>query len=480
MEPLTESEVDLRFSPFRRFRVLVLAVSGGADSTALMHAAASYAVRHPHEARALLAVTIDHGLRADGAAEARLVAAQAAALGLAHRIIGWEGAKPKSALQAMARKARYDRLFDVAIQASLETGGPAAIVTAHTADDQAETLLMRLARGSGIDGLAAIPSEGRLDRLSPDGRQQTVAILRPWLDVRRQRLLATLAAANIAFSNDPSNDDTRFERVRIRQAMPILESLGFSRIALARTATRLQAAKSALDRAADSLAAGAVGVAFDLVHSIDRSRLASAPADIGLRVFRRVLAAAGGTARPADLAAVEQAFHRLMDEGPRPRPTTLGGCIIEAWGATDAAPAAILVYREPGRKGGLASMRLNPGESALWDGRVWASLAPEAPHSVEFGPMGEHWHRLIDRHPCLAKLPLPAAAGRGLPAFQLDGAVMAVPSLVDWARIHGDREAVATCEGPLLALPVTHTDTRRALYQARTVPHLSSISDIDP
>ena len=309
---------------------LVLAVSGGADSTALMHLVHAWSVRTGAPLDRVVAVTVDHGLRSGAAVEAAGVARQAAGLGLLHQTLRWDGPKPATGLQSAAREARYSLLHATAIERGGGCG--AAILTAHTADDQAETLLMRLARGSDVDGLASIPAMGHIVRPGRLGEGVSVPVVRPLLGVSRVRLVATLAARGIGYVDDPSNSDVRFERVRVRQALVILEGLGINRVALARTAGRMQAAKFALDHTTQVLAERALTSILGVVFEIERDKLAAEPEAIGLRLFRRMLGMAGGAARPAELTAIEEAYQRLLGAGPERLAFTLGGCIVETFG----------------------------------------------------------------------------------------------------------------------------------------------------
>ncbi len=444
-EALGVDEVDALMAGLRIYRTLVLAVSGGSDSTALMHLVHAWNQRCREPGRRIVAVTVDHGLRPESAVEAAGVARQAAGLGIEHRTRQWVGPKPESGLQEAARDARYALLYG-AVQ---QTGcGPGAIVTAHTADDQAETLLMRLARGSGVDGLAAIPGSGRLYRRLA-GQDVALPLLRPLLTVPRSRLVATLAVAGIPYSDDPSNRDMRFERVRIREALAVLEGLGVTRSALARTAGRMQSARAALDHATDALWTRAVDQVFGLVYEVDRDLLTREPAEIGIRLLRQVLAAAGGDGGPADLSSVESAYHRIISTQPNRQALALGGCIVETFRREQRARVWVRVYREPDRAGGPASIHLAPGEDALWDGRVRVRVSDKCSGPVEFGPLGDDWPRLAARHPCLSAVPIPAAAARSLPTFRNAGEVVAAPFLVQYAWAREDEAAAAALTGPL-------------------------------
>src|ERR1700720_953862 len=188
--PISAQAAKRLFADWKAAPAIVLAVSGGPDSIALMWLAAPWRRTLARGPR-LVAVTVDHGLRAEAKAEARDVKRLARALDLPHRTMRWTGAKPKTGLPAAARAARYRLLAQAA-----RSHGATHILTAHTRDDQAETLLMRMLRGSGIAGLAAMARETE---------RGGVALARPLLDVSKSRLVATHKKAKIGFADDPTN-----------------------------------------------------------------------------------------------------------------------------------------------------------------------------------------------------------------------------------------------------------------------------------
>lgn len=211
--------------------LLGVAVSGGPDSLALLLLAAA---ARPGKVKA---ASVDHGLRESSRKEAEDVAALCRDLDVPHEILTIEWAeKPESAIQERARLRRYRALSEWAGRE-----GVAVLATAHHAEDQAETLLMRLARGSGVRGLAGMRPFNKV----PNG---DVALVRPLLSWKREELRDICAAAGVTPSQDPSNNDPKFERVRVREAMeglPWLDSSG-----LARSAQFLGRADAALDWAA--------------------------------------------------------------------------------------------------------------------------------------------------------------------------------------------------------------------------------------
>ena len=237
--PVTDGELADVFACLEGRGRVALAVSGGADSLALMHLAARWCALPGRAASKPTILTVDHGLRAGSAAEAAEVARLARGLGFEHVLLRWEADKPKSNLQAAARAARYDLMA-----AHCHAAGIRVLVTAHHLEDQAETVLMRLGRGSGVDGLAAMPEAGAWAGID---------LLRPLLDLSKVRLTATLEAAGLEWIEDPSNQNERFERVRVRRALARLESLGITADRLALTARRMRRARAALDAATSEL-----------------------------------------------------------------------------------------------------------------------------------------------------------------------------------------------------------------------------------
>ncbi|MDQ0474447.1 tRNA lysidine(34) synthetase TilS [Labrys wisconsinensis] len=303
---IADPELDALLRGFEARPGLVLAVSGGADSTALMLLAARW--RALGGATPIIVGTVDHGLRAEAAAECEAVAAQAARLALPCRILRWAAARPASRLQERARAARYALLAGLAREV-----GADALATAHTLDDQAETVLMRLARGSGIDGLAAMrPSTPRLG----------LTHLRPLLACPRAGLVATLREAGLSWVEDPSNADPRFERVRARRLLAGLAGAGLTAPRLAVLAARAGRAAEALDRTARAL--------FAEIVSADGT---------GLRIAAAGFAAAAPELRLRLIAlAAEAVAPAATDEAYPPRLERL-----------EALGAAIEVARAAGR-----------------------------------------------------------------------------------------------------------------------------------
>lgn len=268
-----------------------VAVSGGPDSVALLMMTA--------EARpgGIEAATVDHMLRPEGRVEAQMVASLCERLGIPHTILtaSW-GEKPTTAVQERARAMRYRLLSQWAIERGLT-----ALLTAHHLDDQAETLLMRLARGAGVRGLGGMRAVARV----PAGK---LALVRPLLGWRRSELEAVCAAAGVEPAQDPSNEDRQFERVRIRQALA--DSDWLDPQALATSAANLAQAEAALSWATTREWQAAVKVG-------DRSiayRPADAPREIRRRIVRRAILALASEGTGAELRGreLDQVLNALL------------------------------------------------------------------------------------------------------------------------------------------------------------------------
>lgn len=332
---VSAAEANALFSDIADMLAVVLAVSGGADSTALMVLAARWAKARKRKPK-LVAVTVDHGLRAEARREALAVGRLARKLGLAHRTLRWTGRKPKTGLQQAARTARYRLLSQAARKA-----GAAAIVTAHTRDDQAETMLIRMSRGSGVSGLGAM---ARRSTLPGD---DNIALIRPLLDLPKTRLIATLEAAKVSFAEDSSNRDPRFTRVRLRTLMPALAAEGLDARRLAVLARRLRRADAALEFAVDKAMAELVwqGTTPGSV-TMEAAGLARLPSEVALRLIGRAIARAGdeGPVELAKLESLKSALDAVLETKNVHLRRSLAGAIVTLSGGR------VTVERAPARR----------------------------------------------------------------------------------------------------------------------------------
>jgi tRNA(Ile)-lysidine synthase len=305
--PLDAAAFDRLFADLASPAPILAAISGGPDSTVLMHALARWAVA-PGRPQVITA-TVDHGIRPDSRAEAEMVGTSARSLGLDHHVLTWSP-RPARMSQDAARRARYRLLAECA-----GAVGAGVLVTAHTLDDQAETVLMRAAAGSGLTGL------GGMRPVVARGRLRHV---RPFLGVPKARLVATCRAESWAFVEDPSNTDPRFARARWRRLLPMLAEEGLDPARLARLSDRLRRAEEALDRAA-AAAFARLCRPFPGGVEIDGPGLAAEPEEIALRVLARALQQ--GNSAPIRLERLEACVAALLaaqSTGRRARHTLAG------------------------------------------------------------------------------------------------------------------------------------------------------------
>lgn len=328
-----------------------VAVSGGSDSLAVLH------LLHA-QGWSLEAATVDHGLRPEAAEEAAFVAGVCAGLGVPHATLSVDLSDMTGNLQDQARRARYAALRAWAAERDVRS-----IVLGHTMDDQAETFLMRLARGSGIDGLSGMRSA------VGDGQ---VTWERPFLCVRRAALQDYLRSHEIVWLEDPSNDNVRFDRVKMRNALQVIEPLGVTPERISDVIRNLSHVRLDLDaRARDAFETHGAEEQGDVIFRFPGFREATG----GLEVLRRSFAAALRWVSGADYPPRSDALVDLIGALRRGETRTLHGCVI-----TSGREARIM--REYN-----AVKDLSCPTDQLWDGR-WTLVGPHDP-TLEIRALGE-------------------------------------------------------------------------------------------
>lgn len=380
--------------------VIAVAVSGGPDSMALALLADRWVRRCGGRAWAL---TVDHGLRPESADEVRMVADWLAARDIPHEILTWTGDKPKTGIQEAAREARYRLLAGwCRAHACLH------LLTAHHREDQAETWLIRRRAGSGVDGLAGMSAVRELDGCR---------LVRPLIAVPRARLAALLEAERQPFLSDPSNKNPAFERsrLRLREDVADKDAIDAAIAASQQCGRRRVEREKLLDRALAQNAAlhpGGFGI-------LDAAAIGALDPETAERVLARVAAVIGGARYPARRERVERLRAGLSAAPARAR--TLGGCRFVPW------RGRLLVLRE--LAGTEPPVRLEPGESRLWDRRFAVSLPPKADSPFTLGSLGHFSAASLERRKLAAAGELPRLAYPVLPAFWDRDGLAAVPAL---------------------------------------------------
>lgn len=386
--------------------VLAVAVSGGPDSMALLHIAVMEA---RESGRKVHALTVDHGLRPEARAEAEQVAKWALALGVPHTILTHDGVVPTADIQASARDIRYGLMGQWC-----RDHAAAALLVAHTQDDQAETFLLRLGRGSGVDGLSGMAADS--------AREDGTRIVRPLLDVPREQLLALLTASGQDFISDPSNLDERHARVRVRKLMPHLEAEGMTARRLAETSARMLTARQALEGWTRSHVAASVVFDPGGFARVSLPNFMDVPEEILLRAMSRLVMAISGAAYPPRLHHTRALAKRLGDAAFSG--ATLGGVRVHVKGQE------AFLFRESRAVQGPLVLTPEITRQTMWDGRFELAVrapAADVPTELTLAPLGsEHWREVRKQ----AEVPmLPAAVGAGLPAVFAGGRVVDVPCL---------------------------------------------------
>jgi tRNA(Ile)-lysidine synthase len=406
-----------RLGPFEHRPHLVVAVSGGPDSLALALLAQDWVAARGGR---LTALTVDHRLRPGSTAEAEEVGRWLAARSIEHHVLDWihDGQGPRrGGVQALARTARYRLL-----EAWCEAAGCLHLLTAHHRDDQSETVLIRLARGSGLDGLAAMPAIVE---------RPFLRLLRPLLDVPGTALRDYVRAQGQAFIEDPSNRNADFTRVRLRTARAVLEAAGLTAGRLAETASHLARARSALEEQTALLLARSVTLHPEGYADMLTGPVIQAAPEVGLRAFAAVLATISGAEYPPRFERLERLFAWLR-AGADTRGRTLGGCRV-----VPRADGMLLICREPSAIA--APLPLLPGPPVVWDRRFRVRLVPEKVDCDQV--RGENWSiRALDPAIWLAidadrrssLRQVPSLVRPTLPAIHCGTRLVAVPSLGFW------------------------------------------------
>ncbi len=326
------SAVVALFGPWEAAQGVVLGVSGGPNSVAMMLLAAEWA-RGRAAPPPLYVATVDHGLRKDSRGEAEMIARWAAGLALPHAILVWDGVKPKSRIQERAREARYELLFEYAARI-----GADHVMTAHHADDQAETILFRLLRGTGISGLSG---------MARSSERNGLILARPLLDHAKADLAALCESKAHPFFDDPSNNDPVYAKTRIRRLGGLLADEGLGRAALLRLGRRAARADAALAARACAVRAGLAARREPGGFRADISALADEPEEILLRFLadELKLTSGGKPLRLERLEALALRFGQALRAGI-PCTATLGGAALRL-----QSNRILVIVREGARRG---------------------------------------------------------------------------------------------------------------------------------
>ncbi len=403
--------------PFEARPLLAVAVSGGADSMALCLLAHTWASARGGR---ILAVTVDHGLRAASAAEADRVGRWLSARGIKHETLRWTGEKPRTGLEAKARQVRYRLLLQYCCER-----GVLHLLIGHHLHDQAETVVMRAARGSTTHGLAAMAA------MVETG---CARVIRPLLAVPPQRLRAYLMARAQPWIEDPMNSGTASARGRIRDGLPAMGADGWSPAAAAASAGRHAAERAQNERGVATLLAEHCRLHPAGFAILDAAALATAPSALTTMALARIATTIGGNAYPPGTASLERLRGRLEAN----RTGALGRCVwkrVRLGGCGGHRAAGILVCRET--RSLPAPLTLATAVELVWDGRFRVRgdrVDAAALSTLLLCAMGEDgWREAIRLEPSLRDARAPRQAALALPVLRDARGLVAIPVL-DWHR----------------------------------------------
>ena len=405
--------------PFERRPHVAVAVSGGADSLSLAIMAGRWAAGRGGQ---LSALSVDHGLRPEARDEAQRVGEWLRPKGIDHHILSWHGPKPLAGIQAAARDARYRLMGDWC-----RAAGVLHLLLGHTLDDQAETFLLRLGRGSGPEGLAAMAAV----RETPD-----VRLLRPFLGVAKTVLLAALEAQGQDWIEDPSNQDTAFARVQVRQSM---RDGGLEAAALAQSAARFGRFRQALETSVTKVLARSARLHPAGYAVLTPREIFSNPDEIGLRAVGRVVAAVGGNSFPPRFKKLERLYEDLssaVSSDINFSGRTLGSCRVMA--GTGHRRGKLVICREA--RGLPEPVAVEACQRLLWDRRFQIQFTSDIQHRPRLEALGDQgWREIISQCPEMREYDIPSPARSALPALFDDKGLFSVPHL-GFRRFYGPAE----------------------------------------
>ncbi len=367
-----------------------VAVSGGGDSIALLSILARYAYEQRIE---LHVITVDHGLRPETKEEIKVVTGLCHKLGLQHHLEYWTNWDGHGNLQAQARDGRYTLMADWAYAHQITH-----VALGHTADDQAETVLMRMARSGGVDGLSA---------MSPRHIRDGITWVRPFLAIPRLDLRSYLQAAGLLWIDDPSNLNRDFERIRIRDALTVLETLGIGVEALAQVAGHMAQAREALDWQT-FLAARELADVRNGAIALEVRRFRTLPTEIKRRLLVHCLTWLSGSTYPPRRDAMSRALEAVQTG----QTITLNGCQISTEDQT------VWLYRE---LKAVAEMVVEVGD--VWDDR-WFVDGPDDDPDIEVRALG---YDILPELENWRDSGMPRAAIAVTPSVWYEGRLVAAP-----------------------------------------------------
>ena len=381
-------------TPFVFGDKIAVAVSGGGDSLCLCLLVHQWAQQNQKQ---LVALTVDHQLRAESGSESQQVAQWMQAQGIAHHILTWNGDKPITRLQERARIKRYELL-----RQWCQLNNISAILFAQHQDDQIETIVMRLSKGSTEDGLMG---------MKPLVEYPEVRVIRPFLTVTKKRLTTTLEALKQDWIEDPSNANMLFERVRLRQIIPHLSDHGISEESLLKFGSLMGCLSNVKNEYLDTFWSHVQWHpgGFALIPQN------ASPPVLQDFFWKRLIQRTGGLLYGPKQDALKRLVQKiaLLKNG---QGTTLGNCMILK--KTDR----LYCFREAPKHPDILKLTQTP---QIWEGRFKINFTE--PGTTIKRITHDDWKILVGSHPSLKEKSIPFPVIQSLPTLFKEGQIICIP-----------------------------------------------------
>ncbi|MEM7620586.1 MAG: tRNA lysidine(34) synthetase TilS [Pseudomonadota bacterium] len=382
LENIAFSEFEKLFSP--KTTAFAVAVSGGADSIALLYLLKSWQEHfntpsNPTNKKIILRsapeihiLTVDHGLRKGSEKEAQFVKDIALKMSFIHQTLFWSEPKPETGIQQAARNARYNLMTSYCHQHDIP-----CLLLAHHQDDQVETVLMRLQRGSGLDGLCG---------MHPSSSRTGIKIFRPLLSVCKQNLITFLKEREISWCEDPSNANDAFERVRIRQTRKHFEDIGINTQTIALSASRLQRVWQTLENQLDKIWPSLVSIQDAGFAVMQKTQFLELDDELAIRSLKRLLECIGRRETMPQLVKLENVLNQIRRNANSSESVSLSGCII-------TSTREIYTISRELRSTENLEISLKPGQVDVWDRRFKVRISPKLKCPICVKPLTEEGYK---------------------------------------------------------------------------------------
>ena len=382
------------FNKYIDGKPIALAVSGGPDSTAMMQIAAfSKKINNNN----ITVIVVDHGLRKESKNEAKIVSQNAKLLGFKFKILKWDGVKPKTRIQEIARKTRYKLITSWCKKKGIEK-----LFLAHHLDDQVETFIMRLGKGSGVDGLAV---------MNFVTETYSLKLVRPFLEITKNRLIKILDISNLKWISDPTNFNTNYKRSRIRKILPILSEEGINSKQIGLVIKRIRAAKDALNNQTGILLEKYLSNVDNVAYFLDKNLLKEATEkEILLRILEKIFMNISGSIYPPRRNKLENILSWIIDDN-NVKAKTLAGVVVRK------RKSEFIFYREPEECYKSVNIRPLTSRYSCWDDRFF--LKANKSNNLQIKALGDIGIKILKKERVLKRQGLqnvPLSAWKTVPA----------------------------------------------------------------